>query len=172
MSPLFLFTVLSSLITGIGAWIVDEGIWTGANWDYDDSTGRNLDFFILDGIAVFNDDQWVYPAEFTNAANIDDIYEEESVIRVLNVLSQEDWDTLFPNSLAGATFELFLEAIARYPYFCTDTNIGAAENLDSLESGCKRELAALLAHMVHETTDRSLTDADERMASAFSFLND
>ena len=45
------------------------------------------------------------------------------------------------------TFEGFIHAVAKFPAFCAENNIASADE----DTTCGRELAALFAHMVHES---------------------
>jgi hypothetical protein len=41
-----------------------------------------------------------------------------NVRRVMNILSEEKWDSLFPIAQSQYTYEKFLQAIALFPKFC------------------------------------------------------
>ena len=71
------------------------------------------------------------------------------MIRVKSIFTEEIWKNsfLFPNTIYS--YSTFLRAVAKFPMFCNevgDTSI-------SLDDACKRELAALLAHISVTTGD-------------------
>ena len=45
------------------------------------------------------------------------------------------------------TFESFLRGVAKFPAFCAESNL---DNLNE-EQTCAREIATLLAHIIHES---------------------
>jgi len=51
------------------------------------------------------------------------------------------------------TYDSFLKAIAKFPYFCGENGHIGNYFINDLDS-CKREVAALLAHIVQETGGR------------------
>ena len=82
---------------------------------------------------------------------MDQIYKVLSnVQRVQSVFSQADWDLGFPLADPIYTYENFLKAVAKFPYFCGESNLDL-----SLEDTCRRELATLFAHWGQETGKRS-----------------
>ncbi len=69
-----------------------------------------------------------------------------NVRRVMNILSEEKWDTLFPIAKSQYTYEKFLQAVALFPKFCGEQGAYIGEDKDTT---CKRELATLFAHMTY-----------------------
>lgn len=61
---------------------------------------------------------------------------------VMSIISQSDWDYLFPIANSLYSYDSFLMAVAKFPGFC-------GENMTDLDS-CKRELATFFAHTTHE----------------------
>lgn len=51
------------------------------------------------------------------------------------------------------TYEAFLRAVAKFPAFCNESN--GPLNYD-LDSTCKREIAALFAHMMNESEEMTI----------------
>lgn len=63
-----------------------------------------------------------------------------------SVFTQADWDAGFAFANSLYSYDVFLQAVAKFPAFCNETNTG-----QDLDTSCKRELAALFAHIVQET---------------------
>ena len=58
----------------------------------------------------------------------------------MSLLSEDQWDYLFPMANSLYDYESFLQAVAKFPMFCGDND----------EDLCKRELATFFAHTAHE----------------------
>ena len=56
------------------------------------------------------------------------------------MLSQAQWDYLFPMALSLYTYDYFLQAVGKFPMFCLE---GDADL-------CKRELSTFFGHTTHE----------------------
>merc|ERR1712044_14299 len=82
--------------------------------------------------------------------------ERTNVQRAMSVLSEADWETLFPSRLEIYTYDNFLQAMAKYPRFCDDHK-DSTEEAD-LTNACKIELATLLAHVKFESNSLSLAE--------------
>ena len=94
--------------------------------------------------------------------DLGNIYEQPNVILVNSILSEQDFNDLFPDRNWSFTtnekhkyleYGHFLTAVAQYPAFCGEYVADAADNLESATKACGRELATLLAHMTYETSD-------------------
>jgi chitinase len=72
------------------------------------------------------------------------------------VLTQNDWDTIFPDALDIYTYDNFLRAAGKYPKFCDEVKEFTGEA--SLQNACKLELATLLAHMKHTSQGLSIAE--------------
>ena len=82
----------------------------------------------------------------------DNIFHLKNVELVNSIISEEDWDELFPARQQGYEYEVFLRAVAQYPLFCGEFK-PIMHNLQTEFLACRRELATLFAHMVYETGD-------------------
>ena len=56
-----------------------------------------------------------------------DYADRENVKKATSVLSKEDWNRIFPKVNAVYTYDSFLQAVAKFPAFCGETN---HDNLD------------------------------------------
>ena len=82
---------------------------------------------------------------------LQNIYSYSNVQLVNELLTQEDWNFLFPLDDNNA-YETFLTAIAQFPAFCSEfRDDGQWPNLQTQEKACKRELATLFAHIIFNT---------------------
>ena len=72
-----------------------------------------------------------------------------NVQRIMSFFTEDDWARAFPLADPVYTYDNFLKAVAKFPYFCAETNLEY-----SLEDTCRRELAALFAHWGQETGKR------------------
>lgn len=72
-----------------------------------------------------------------------------NVQRVQALFSADDWERGFPLADPVYTYLNFLKAVAKFPFFCGETNLDL-----SLDDSCRRELATLFAHWTQETGKR------------------
>ncbi|KAF4654205.1 hypothetical protein FOL47_010094 [Perkinsus chesapeaki] len=94
------------------------------------------------------------------------VEQAENCQRVKRVLPKENFTALFTHANQGKgihdglryTYEKFLQAVAKYPYFCNDA-AGKADS-DSLDDICRTELATLFAHFAQETGERAPPNED------------
>ena len=70
----------------------------------------------------------------------------DNVRRAETIVSEQDWDYLFPIRHENYTYQRFLQAIAKFPAFCRSYEDG--RNSDEI---CKRSLVTMFAHFVQET---------------------
>lgn len=70
----------------------------------------------------------------------------DNVKRVEEILSQTDWDYLFPKRDEAYSYRKFLQAIGKFPAICQDYPDG--RNADAI---CRRTLATMFAHFAQET---------------------
>lgn len=69
-----------------------------------------------------------------------------NVKRVEQIVSEQDWDYLFPHRAPEYTYENFLKAIGKFPAFCGDYS--DQRDADSI---CRKALATMFAHFTQET---------------------
>lgn len=69
-----------------------------------------------------------------------------NVKRVESVLSEGDWEYLFPQRSPEYTYENFLKAAGKFPAFCGDYSDGR-----DAEAICKKSLTTMFAHFAQET---------------------
>lgn len=68
--------------------------------------------------------------------------------KVKSFLTDDLWEWFFPVRNEFYTLEGFMKAVGKFPAFCGENNREGASNLDT----CKREVAALFAHFVQESS--------------------
>lgn len=128
--------------------IVSDGLWTGVDW-YDNTTNIGVN----NGIPYSNDPsvQRRLTAPLAYDGPVDtDYLERDNVQLVQSFFSAEQWDEAFPLADSIYTYDNFLKAVAKFPYFCSESNIS---DLD-IGQTCAREVAALFAHWGQETGKR------------------
>lgn len=74
----------------------------------------------------------------------------ENVQRIMSIFDEQDWAIGFPIADPVYTYDNFLKAAAKFPSFCSETNIEG----HSLDTACRRELAGIFAHWTQETGKR------------------
>lgn len=70
----------------------------------------------------------------------------ENVKRVEHIVSEQDWDYLFPRRAPEYTYTNFLKAIGKFPAFC-----GTYSDGRDAEAVCRKALATMFAHFTQET---------------------
>lgn len=70
----------------------------------------------------------------------------DNVQRVESIISEADWDYLFPRRAPKYTYTNFLRGIGKFPAFCGDY----ADGRDA-EAICRKALATMFAHFTQET---------------------
>ncbi|WP_230408918.1 glycosyl hydrolase family 18 protein [Zooshikella harenae] len=75
-----------------------------------------------------------------NSANPDNVKRVEAII------SQADWEYLFPKRAQEYTYRNFLKAIGKFPAFCGNYDDGK-----NAEAICRKSLATMFAHFTQET---------------------
>ena len=116
-----------------------DGIWSGHDW-VDNASGIKDINGMLEGIS----DEMIARIEGASphsATDMQDIYlDQANVQMVKSVLSEDQWDYLFPMANEIYDYDSFLMAVGKFPKFCGDGD----------EKLCKRELSTIFAHMTHE----------------------
>ena len=69
-----------------------------------------------------------------------------NVRRVEAIVSESDWDYLFPRRTVEYSYSNFLKAVGKFPAFCGDYNDG--RNSDAI---CRKALSTMFAHFAQET---------------------
>ncbi len=87
----------------------------------------------LDNKAV----ELIKPKAETNPANVK---------RVEDIISEDDWNYMFPKRTPEYTYRNFLQATGKFPAFCQTYNDG--RDSDAI---CRRALASMFAHFTQET---------------------
>lgn len=123
----------------------EDGLWTGYDWE---NTEQGIG--VKNGVVYGLNDETQYRIEQARAAygTMPNYSTSPNVERVKGFMSEARWDVFFPAALGVYTFENFLKAIAKFPYFCNDVSPDSSLTLDE---ACKREVATLLAHIKHES---------------------
>ena len=70
----------------------------------------------------------------------------DNVKRVESIVSESDWNYLFPERSPEYTYENFLKAVGKFPAFCGDYDDGR-----DAEAICRKSLATMFAHFTQET---------------------
>jgi chitodextrinase len=83
---------------------------------------------------------------------VSDYETKDNVIRVKSILTEAQWDHLFPYRDDVYTYDGFLNAVGKFPAFCTQNN--RKDEWTDVDM-CKKELATLFAHFVQETSFNS-----------------
>ena len=74
----------------------------------------------------------------------------------MDIVTEEKWnDDLFPYRNDGYEYKYFLRAVAQFPKFCDKPQDGAMlstyQDFHNGTATCRRELAALFAHITYES---------------------
>ena len=133
-----------------------------------DHVAASREYSVESGVVTFFDPEVqrrVTSAQMTWIKDINEAGEAlstyENVQLIKSFFSFNDWSTYFPLALEEYTYYRMLKAIAQYPAFCNEYDTGSGQaNLHSKEFACKRELATLFAHIIHETRDRDSNAPD------------
>jgi hypothetical protein len=115
-----------------------NGIWTGHDWQ-NTSAGIGISNGVPYGLNS-KTTQRLNSSSSINTANIN-IYSQPNVQRIQRLLTQSQWNQLFPQALTVYTYDGFLKAAAKYPMFCNEY-----PDPNQLDWACKRELATFFAH--------------------------
>lgn len=70
--------------------------------------------------------------------------------RIKNIFTQDDWNEVFAHANSIYTYDMFLNVVKYYPYFCNESNdcnhYNSCHEEDKYEAACKKELAGLFAN--------------------------
>lgn len=72
----------------------------------------------------------------------------DNVQRVMGIISESTWNSVFPLKNSIYSYEKFLQAVAKYPSFCWEVGTNSTYNVDTT---CRRELATLLSFYAYES---------------------
>ncbi|WP_234393681.1 chitinase [Allofrancisella guangzhouensis] len=70
----------------------------------------------------------------------------QNVKRVESIISEKDWNYIFPKRSVEYTYENFLKAVAKFPAFC-----GSYDDGRDADAICRKSLATMFAHFTQET---------------------
>jgi len=109
-----------ALISQVRAGIKKDGLWTGYDY-YDD----NYNLGVKNGVPYSKDAKMtrLISAATTVEGDALDYREKENVKRVMSIISEEDWDYLFPMRKPVYEYEGFLHAVGKFEHFCGETNL-------------------------------------------------
>jgi len=62
-------------------------------------------------------------------------------------MTQQFWDETFPDASENFSYQGFLEAAAKFPKFCNESN----HNKYTPNQSCKVEISTIFAHIYQET---------------------
>jgi chitodextrinase len=86
------------------------------------------------------------PNAVVEAVTIGNPSNPENVKRVESIISQDDWNYMFPRRSPEYTYRHFLQAVAKFPAFCGNYTDG--RDADKI---CREALATMFAHFTQET---------------------
>jgi hypothetical protein len=149
-------TFISALLAATAlSEITADGPWTG----YDIAADDEIE--VSNGIVkgTGDDTKRMIESAKMRSGDMTDYATQANVILVSGFLTQDKWDHYFPaitdttNCPTAGEYsrEGFLKAVAKFPKLCGENKI--ADNTDT--ETCKRELAAIFAHMAQETGKNS-----------------
>ena len=84
----------------------------------------------------------------------------DNVGTIQSVLSETQYEYIFPNRDASLTYEVFLKAASLFPMFCGERNM-VNINLFTDQSACLRELATFFAHVAYDSSSKDVTIAEQ-----------
>ncbi|WP_232313104.1 glycoside hydrolase family 19 protein [Enterovibrio coralii] len=101
--------------------------------------------------------------------SINAISNPSNVKRVESIISESDWNHLFPLRDEKYTYLNFLKAIGKYPAFCGDYSDGR-----DAEAICRKSLATMFAHFTQETGghDKSIADVTPEWRQGLYYLRE
>ena len=104
-----------------------DGIWTGHDWQ-DATTG----YTVIDGDVYGLDDQTTKRLEQAQAVQgqVLDYLTKPNVQRIMQIFPESSWNSQFPDRLDVYTYQNFLRATAKFPYFCNDTAPNSSLTVD------------------------------------------
>jgi len=145
-------TSLALLSQWVEAAIVSDSIWTGHDW-----YNASLDMGIKNGVPYSNDPdverRLVSP--FTTDGHVEDFMSKTNVQLVNSIFPESMWDDAFPYANDVYNHADFLKAVAKFPSFCGENNLGSKYTLTET---CSRELSTMFAHWGQETGWRNPND--------------
>ena len=146
MLRLFELALLLSTQQAIGA-IVEDGPWTGNDW-YDEANKIG----VRNGNVYSNDAARTRTLKATLSldGSVDDYMKMKNVQRVARLFTADDWARGFPIANEVYSHEEFLKAVAKFPGFCSESNLDGW----SIDEVCKKEMATIFAHWGQETGKR------------------
>lgn len=122
-----------------------KGIWTDIDW-YDEKEGVGVKNGMPYGIDPATQRR-IDAATLQSGPGVQN-EDKENVRRIMEVFSESDYEHLFPQHNRHFTYDSLLVAAGLYPKFCDESD----ESLGLTEADvCKRELATLFSHIIHET---------------------
>ena len=77
----------------------------------------------------------------------------ENVQRVMDLVSETDFEFFFPQSASVYDYKGFLQAVAKFPAFCNE-----AADMSKIDEVCLKELATVFAHFTQETGGHNVHD--------------
>jgi len=123
MTTYFAVALLMASAT-VKAAIKTDGLWTDA--DHVQSTG-GVTYKYTNGIPGSDDaetDRRIKAPQALPESSMSEYMMNDNVVRVNEIVGTENWNHWFSlaNTDAGMTYENFLKAVAKFPYFCNEHN--------------------------------------------------
>ena len=129
--------------------ITGTGPWTGKDWT-DADAGIKVVNGVPEGISKEAKIRINAPKPIDGALG-DDYKQQANVKRLESFFTEADFKHLFPKRNAIYTYDGFVKAVAKFPYFCGENY---HENVSDKET-CIKEVSSLFAHFVQETSYNS-----------------
>ena len=101
------------------------------------------------------------------AISADDPANPANVLRVESILSETDWNHLFPRRAPEYSYENFLKAIGKFPAFCGDYDDG--RDADAI---CRKALATMFAHFTQETGGHTIAWEEPQWRQGLVYLRE
>ena len=128
--------------------ITGTGPWTGHDWE-DTNAGIRVVNGVPEGITGEAQIRINAPKPIDGALGD---YESQANVQLLgSFFTEETFEHFFPMRNPVYTYEGFVQAVGKFPYFCGENYHADA----SAEETCIKEVSALFAHMVQETSYNS-----------------
>jgi chitodextrinase len=108
----------------------------------------------LDNVAV----EAIAPGDPVNPANVK---------RAEGIVSEADWNYLFPRRAPEYTYTNFLKAIGKFPAFCGDYSDGR-----DAEAICRKALATMFAHFTQETGGHTIAWPEPQWRQGLVYLRE
>jgi chitodextrinase len=147
-------SIAAIIAVSVRADIKVNGLWTNEDWyNHQHKVG------VANGVPYSDDTATDRAITSPKALDgpVTDYLDKANVQKVQNILSEDQWDYLFPMRNEVYTYDGFLNAVGKFPKFCMENN--DTDNWSGINM-CKKELATMFAHFALETSYNSQWEVD------------